>query len=63
MDDPRSELDKALEILRTAVLDGLRHGYFDYRVCGETVKGGKRQLRIIVGKSYQFIVAEHDLEK
>ena len=56
-------LEMALLHLREVVLDGLRHGFFDYAITCEVVKGSKRRLTIKAGKSYQFTIPEEDLRK
>ncbi len=54
-------LEMALLHLREVVLDGLRHGFFDYAITCEVVKGSKRRLTIKAGKSHQFMIPEEDL--
>ncbi len=58
---PSSELSRALEKLEHEVLDGLRHGFFEYVVRCEIVKGQKRRLTIQAGRSHQFTIPEDDL--
>ena len=62
---PRSDdagpLQAALAQLQEIVLDGLSHGFFDYRVTCEVVNGKKRRLVIWAGKSHQFTIPEEDL--
>ncbi len=56
-------LEMALLHLQEVVLDGLRHGFFDYAITCELVKGNKRRLTIKAGKSHQFTIMEEDLRK
>ena len=56
-------LEMALLHLREVVLDGLRHGFFDYAITCELVKGSKRRLTIKAGKSHQFTIPEEDLRQ
>ena len=58
---PSSELRRALDKLEQDVLDGLRHGFFEYVVTCEIVNGQKRRLTIHAGMSYQFTIPEDDL--
>ncbi len=58
-----STVEMALLHLREVVLDGLRHGFFDYAITCELVKGSKRRLTIKAGKSYQFTILEEDLRQ
>ena len=56
-------LEMALLHLREVVLDGLRHGFYDYAITCELVKGSKRRLTIKAGKSHQFTIPEEDLRQ
>jgi hypothetical protein len=47
--------------IRQIILDGLRHGFFDYSITCEIDKGGKRQLVIRAGKSHKFTIPEREL--
>jgi hypothetical protein len=47
-----------LDHLDFLVVDGLRHGFFDYSITCEIVSGGKRQLVIRAGKSHKFTIRE-----
>jgi hypothetical protein len=50
------ELEQALRRLETEVREGLQHGFFDFSITCEVIKGGKRRLTIKAGKSYQFVI-------
>ena len=40
------QVREALDRLEGLVVDGLKHGFFDYSIACEIAKGGKRQLVI-----------------
>jgi hypothetical protein len=44
----------ALDCLEGLVVEGLKHGFFDYSIACEIANGGKRQLVIRAGKSHKF---------
>ncbi len=58
--EPAGQLDRALSKLQAIVLDGLRHGFFECTVIGQT-KDRKRSLLIKAGNSYQFVIAAEEL--
>ena len=45
------------------VVDGLRHGFFDYSIACEIANGGKRQLVIRAGKSHKFTIPEDEVPR
>ena len=49
---------EALDRLEGLVVDGLKHGFFDYSIACEVANGGKRQLVIRAGKSHKFTIPE-----
>ena len=55
------QLREALELLSRLILDGVRHGHFDYSVSCETAKMGRRLLIVRAGKSHKFSINEADL--
>ena len=55
----RQELDR-LEVL---VVDGLKHGFFDYSIACEVGNGGKRHLVIRAGKSHKFTIPAEEVPK
>lgn len=57
------QLAEALAHLKLIVLDGLRHGFFDYTIACQIINGGKRQLVISAGKSHKFIIPEEELRR
>ena len=57
-----AQLRQAMQELNTVIQDGLKHGFFDYRLTCEIVNGQKRRFVICAGKSYSFIIAEEALQ-
>ncbi len=57
------QLREALNRLEGLVVDGLRHGFFDYSIACEIGNGGKRQLVIRAGKSHKFTIPEDELPR
>jgi hypothetical protein len=57
------QVREALRHLEDLVLDGLRHGFFNYSIACEIGNGGKRQLVIRAGKSHKFVIPEDDLPR
>jgi len=55
------QVREALDRLEALVVDGLKHGFFDYSIACEVVNGGKRKLVICAGKSHKFTIPEHEL--
>ena len=59
----RGQVCEALDRLEGLVLDGLRHGFFDYSITCEIGNGGKRKLLIRAGKSHRFTIPEEELPR
>ena len=59
----KGQVREVLERLRGLVVDGLKHGYFDYTINCEIGKGNKRQLVIRAGKSHKFTIPEDELPR
>ena len=57
------QLAEALAHLELIVVDGLRHGFFDYTIACQIINGGKRQLVIGAGKSHKFFIPEEELRR
>ena len=55
------QVREALDRLRWLVVDGLKHGFFDYSISCEVGNKGRRQLVIRAGKSHKFTIPEDDL--
>ena len=52
----RGQVREALDRLEGLVVDGLKHGFFDYSIVCEIGSGGKRHLVIRAGKSHKFTI-------
>jgi len=63
MKENRSDLERAMERLSREVLDGLKHGFFELTVVGETVKDQKRRLTVKAGKTHLYYIPEEELTK
>ncbi len=57
-----TQLDAAIAKVVAEVRDGLKHGFFEYRIRGEIISGHKRQLILEAGKSFKFTIPEEDLK-
>jgi hypothetical protein len=55
------QIRAALERLERLVVDGLKHGFFEYSIACEIANGGKRQLVIRAAKSHKFTIPEHEV--
>jgi hypothetical protein len=52
---------EALDRLEGLVVDGLKHGFFDYSIACEIGNGGKRHLVIRAGKSHKFTIPAEEV--
>ena len=57
------QIREAIDLLERLVVDGLKHGFFDYSIACEVANGGKRQLVIRAGKSHKFTIPEHEVPR
>ena len=57
------QVREALDYLEGLVIEGLKHGFFDYSIACEIANGGKRKLMIRAGKSYMFTIAEDEMPR
>ena len=57
------QIREALDRLECLVVDGLKHGFFDYSIACEVANGGKRQLVIRAGKSHKFTIPEDEVPR
>jgi hypothetical protein len=55
------QVREALDRLEALVVDGLKHGFFDYSIACEVANGGRRQLVIRAGKSHKFTIPEDEV--
>lgn len=58
-----SAADRALHRIVAEILDGLRHGYFEFRVTCEVIGHGRRRLTLHAGKSHQFVIPSDECEQ
>ena len=54
---------EALDRLEGLVVEGLKHGFFDYSIACEIAPGGKRRLMIRAGKSYMFTITGDEMPR
>jgi hypothetical protein len=57
------QVREALDRLEGLVVDGLKHGFFDYSIACEIANGGKRQLVIRAGKSHKFTIPADEVPR
>ncbi|MFZ4809464.1 MAG: hypothetical protein ACOYLQ_19590 [Hyphomicrobiaceae bacterium] len=57
------QVREALDQLEGLVVDGLKHGYFEYSIACEMASGGKRHLVIRAGKSHKFTIPVDDVPR
>jgi hypothetical protein len=58
-----NQVSEALDLLKDMVIDGLKHGFFDYSITCEIAPGGKRKLVIRAGKSHKFTIPEEEMRR
>jgi len=61
--DYGAQLRDALDRIEGLVVDGLRHGFFEYSLACEIGKDGRRKFVIRAGKSHKFTIPESDLPR
>jgi hypothetical protein len=59
--DKYPQLGDLFKYLREIIVDGLRHGFFNYTITCEMTEKHKRHLVIKGGKSYKFTIPDEDL--
>jgi hypothetical protein len=57
------QVREALDRLEGLIVDGLRHGFFDYSITCETGNGGRRELVIRAGKSHKFTIPADEVPR
>jgi hypothetical protein len=57
----RGQVREALDRLERLVVDGLKHGFFDYSITCEIVSGGRRNLVIRAGMSHKFTIPAEEV--
>ena len=55
------QVREALDRLEGLIVEGLKHGFFDYSIACEVGNGGKRHLVIRAGKSHKFIIPAEEV--
>ena len=55
------DIDKFWEKIKQEVTSGLKHGFFEYQLNAEVMKGKKRRLTLKTGKTHRFIIDEDEL--
>ena len=53
----------AIDLIERLLVEGIRHGHFDYTVTCETGKHGRRQLKVKAGKSHLISISESDIPR
>lgn len=56
------QLDRALREIRSAMLDGLNHGFFEFEISGEVLKGGKRAVLFKAGRIHRYVIPEAEIQ-
>jgi hypothetical protein len=56
-------LRAALELIEALLVEGIKHGHFDYLLTCETGKNGRRLLIVKAGKSHKFSIMEPDVPR
>jgi hypothetical protein len=51
----------ALDLIENLLVEGIKHGHFDYSITCETGTGGRRLLIVKAGKSHKFSIMEPDV--
>jgi hypothetical protein len=57
------QVREVLDHLEGLVVEGLKHGFFDYSIICEVATGGKRQLVIRAGKSHKFTIPQEEVPR
>jgi len=52
---------RAIDKLQKEILEGLKHGFFDYGISCEIIQGKKRRLQFKAGKSHCFLIPEEEI--
>jgi hypothetical protein len=51
----------ALYLIEKLLVEGIKHGHFDYAITCETGTGGRRLLIVKAGKCHKFSIMEPDV--
>jgi hypothetical protein len=55
------QVRSALDLIESLVVEGIKHGHFDYAVSCEMGTNGRRLLIVRAGKSHKFSIVEADV--
>jgi hypothetical protein len=58
-----NQFDEARAHLEKVMVEGLRHGFFEYVIACEIRHGGKRHLVIRAGMSRKFVIPEEEVPR
>jgi hypothetical protein len=53
----------ALDLIENLVIEGVKHGHFNYGITSELGKQGRRLLIINAGKSHKFTIEEFEVPR
>jgi hypothetical protein len=53
----------ALVLIETLLVEGIKHGHFDYSISCATGTNGRRLLIVKAGKSHKFSIMEMDVPR
>jgi hypothetical protein len=51
----------ALDLIESLVVEGIKHGHFDYSITCQIGSGGRRLLIVKAGKGHKFSIMEPDV--
>jgi hypothetical protein len=57
------QVQSALDLIESLVVEGIKHGHFDYAVSCEMGTNGRRLLIVKAGKSHKFSITEADVPR
>jgi hypothetical protein len=57
------QVREVLHRVEGLVVDGLRHGFFDYSIACEIGREGRRNVVIHAGKSHKFTIPEDEIPR
>src|SRR5690242_6072198 len=57
----KGDLRGMMDCLERLMMEGIKHGFFEYSIRCEVISGGKRQVVVGAGKIYKFTVQEHEV--
>jgi hypothetical protein len=59
--DYSAPVRSALDLIESLLVEGIKHGHFDYSITCETGSSGRRLLIVKAGKSHKFSIMEPDV--